>query len=310
MRLRKQWAAIALAVIGVPATASAVTDTYNITVEAGGIIKAFSGATVALTVPWNATTARITVQRDSATVTVNGQNTSIPMTASIVVPLNVGENRIGRLFSGFPPTDDFRITRPVEPNATLSALSVGAGPVNPPFSSGNPSYTVSVPSGMASTTITAAPTDPTSKMTFNGATLTPGTPFMVPIAPATPIEIRVTSSDGAKIVTYTVNPMIQPTAQPSHNAGIGSLQAAETTLAQVNPMFFTATVANATSQLTLTARAADAGASVAFNGGAKSIGSATSIIPLIVGQNSIQITITAADGSSMQNFVAAITRNP
>jgi uncharacterized repeat protein (TIGR02543 family) len=97
----------------------------------------------------------------------------------------------------------------VVPNSavsTLSALVVSAGTISPTFSSGTTSYTLSVATGITSTTVTATRTQANAAITVNGSAATSGTATgSISLAyGSNTITVVVTAQDGTTTSTYTV----------------------------------------------------------------------------------------------------------
>ena len=71
---------------------------------------------------------------------------------------------------------------------------------------------------------------------------------------------------------------------------------------------YTASVPKGTSSLTVTPTVTDAGATVTVNGVAVTSGSASEAVPLSVGENSISVVVTAADGTTITTSTVVVTR--
>lgn len=96
---------------------------------------------------------------------------------------------------------------PVPPSAiaTLSDLSLSAGPISPVFQSDTNDYSLAVANGVAATSVTATATDARASITINGTGVASGAGFDVPLnSRATAIAIIVTAEDGTTAVSYTV----------------------------------------------------------------------------------------------------------
>ena len=90
---------------------------------------------------------------------------------------------------------------PVASNANLSALGVSAGTLSPAFSSGGVSYLVTVPSSVATFTVTPVTADANATVTVNGGA--PGSSTNLSIG-ANTVTLVVTAQDAVTTKTYTV----------------------------------------------------------------------------------------------------------
>lgn len=92
----------------------------------------------------------------------------------------------------------------------LSAMSVNAGSLSPPFSRGTVNYSVEVPVSVDRITVSATKSDPNAVMSAFGSTIAAaGIPAGQATAPlglgtSTPVAITVTAPDGSQ-KTYTIN---------------------------------------------------------------------------------------------------------
>jgi len=97
----------------------------------------------------------------------------------------------------------------------------------------------------------------------------------------------------------------------TNNANLAALTITGGTLAPVfsaSTFSYTASVANATSNITVTPTSSDAGATVTVNGTAVASGSASGPIALSVGANTITVVVTAQDGTTTQTYTITVTR--
>lgn len=99
--------------------------------------------------------------------------------------------------------------------------------------------------------------------------------------------------------------------QLSSNANLSQLEISAGTL---DPAFqaaqtgYTALVANSVMSTTVTATRQDAGASITVDGAAVSSGAASSPIALQIGDNVIDVVVTAANGTTRKTYTVAVTR--
>jgi hypothetical protein len=119
------------------------------------------------------------------------------------VALTPGANTIRiRVTAESGATKDYTITvtrTPLSANANLASLGVDIGTLSPPFSAAATAYTVLVPSGTASITVTAAAAD-TGKANF---VQSPANPVSL-TANSTTITIRVTAENGTTFKDYVI----------------------------------------------------------------------------------------------------------
>ena len=207
----------------------------------------------------------------------------------------------------------------ISTNADLSALSTTAGAISPAFASGTISYTASVINGTTSVTVTATRSEPnaTLQVQVNGggySALTSGSASSAQSlnVGANTIDVRVTAQDGSTIKTYTIT----VTRAASNNADLSALT---TTAGTISPTFaagtisYTASVINATTSVTVTATRLEPNATlqVRVNGGTYSSltsGSASSAQSLNVGANTIDVRVTAQDGTTIKTYTITVTR--
>ena len=97
----------------------------------------------------------------------------------------------------------------------------------------------------------------------------------------------------------------------SDNAQLANLQLNVSVLDQAfqpDQLMYTANVANATATITVTPTTNDANATMTVNGVAVTSGSASGVITLNVGDNTISVVVTAEDGTTSQIYMVAVTR--
>ena len=121
------------------------------------------------------------------------------------------------------------------------------------------------------------------------------------------ITVLVTAEDGSTTASYTID----VTRAANANAELSALVLSEGILA---PDFapgttsYTASVANAIENLTVTPTTSDAGATVSVNGQPVASGNASSAIALNVGENTIIVVVTAADLTTTKTYGIVVTR--
>ena len=214
-------------------------------------------------------------------------------------------------------TDENTIT-PTATNADLSALSLSSGSLSPTFAAATTSYTATVASGTSSITITPTKADANAliEVRVNGGSYASVTSGSVSSAlnlnvGNNTIEVKVTAQDGTTIKTYTVTAI-----RPSTNADLSALTLSSGTL---NPVFaaattsYTATVAGGTSSITVTPTRANDNAKIEVSVNSSSYtevssGSASSSQSLNVGSNTVDVRVTAQDGTTIKTYTVTVTR--
>lgn len=93
----------------------------------------------------------------------------------------------------------------VATDATLSALTLSAGTLNPSFSSTTTSYSAAVTSDVSSVTVSPVTTDSNATVRVNNTTVTSGSSATVSLATgANTITVMTTAADGVTTMSYTV----------------------------------------------------------------------------------------------------------
>ena len=187
-------------------------------------------------------------------------------------------------------------------NSSLAGLSTTAGAISPAFASGTFSYNVSVGNTVTSTTITPTAADPTQTINVNGSTVASG-------VQSNSIKLKVgnnaiatvvTAQDGST-TTYTIN----VSRAPSAIASLDDLTLSNGTLAPIfntNVSAYTTLIDYTVNSITLTPTPTDPTATITVNGEQVNGGSASSVIPLNVGFNTITVVVTAQDGTTQQTY--------
>jgi len=194
-------------------------------------------------------------------------------------------------------------------NTNLSNLAVSSGTLTPAFASSITKFTDAVANSVSSITVTPTAVDSHATILVNNTAVASGTASSaLPLkVGANTVLIMVESSDGSatRTDTLTVNRAL------SNNAALSNLSAS---VGAFTPVFaagtksYTESVPNSTQATTVTATTADPNATVAINGIAVTSGSPSAAIPLIVGKNTIQVVVTAQDGTTKGTYAIVITR--
>lgn len=299
---------------------SANADLSGLSLSNGTLSPSFAAGTMSYTasVPYATSSVAITpdVSDATATVTINGA-TATPGVATIPMPLSVGDNTFTTIVTAQDNatrrTYTVTVTRaqPPSTNANLSGLSLSSGTLAPAFASGTTSYTASVPHATTSLTLTPTVGDAKATVTVNGAAGASGAPSgaIALAVGANTVTTVVTAEDGATTKTYTVT----VTRAASADANLSGLSLSNGTL---TPAFasgvtsYAASVANATSSLTVRPTANEANATITVNGATVASGAASGSIALDVGTNTLTIVATAQDGTTTQTYTVTVTRAP
>ncbi|QYR21492.1 cadherin-like beta sandwich domain-containing protein [Paenibacillus sp. sptzw28] len=289
----------------------------NLTLSQGAMTPAFDPATTdySATVAHSVTSMQLTptTSDPNATVMVNGQSVASG-SASSPVSLNVGANTIKVVVTSaagtMRKTYSVIVYRQASTNANLSNLALSQGTLSPAFSSGVTGYSATVANSITSVDVTPTAADPGATITVNGKVVASGTPSTVPLNVGDNIvKVIVTAEDGTTQKLYTVT----VTRPPSSNAELSGLSLSQGTL---SPAFssgtqsYGATVANSTTSVTVTPTSAEPNATVTVNGQTVASGTASAAIPLSVGDNLINVTVTAQDGTTKKTYTLTVTRAP
>ncbi|MFF2092204.1 beta strand repeat-containing protein, partial [Paenibacillus sp. NPDC058174] len=200
--------------------------------------------------------------------------------------------------------------------AGLSDITLSSGTLSPAFAEATTSYSVSVPYATSTLAVTPYVSNAGSTVKINGTAAASGQPsgnIALTAGTSTVITIEVTSQDGTTTKTYTLT---VTRAAGSANANLSALT---TTGGALSPTFSAATtsytaagVGNTTTSVTVRPTTADSTATVtvSVNGGtAVSVtsGQNSSALALNVGVNTIEITVTAQDGT-IKRYSISVTR--
>ena len=289
----------------------------NIGLSAGTLSPVFSPSETTYISTVGNTTTGITVipgaNNGNAVVTING-TTVASGSPSANILLNVGPNVITIVVTAqdgiTKQTYTVTVTREASPNANLANLALNSGTLNPTFVQGVVTYNAGVNNAVTSITVTPTVAGSNATVTVNNTTVASGVasgPIALVIGSNT-LEIKVTAQDGTTTKTYTVT----ITRAPSANADLANIALSNGTL---SPGFTSATtvystsVANAINSITFTPTASDATSVIKVNGVAVTTGAA-SVLPLIVGANTITTIVTAQDGTTTKTYTVTVTRAP
>ena len=251
----------------------------------------------------------------TATITVNGISTSSGSTSDFII-LNLGTNvipvTVTSLNSISTTTYTTTITRSLSTNSTLFYLSISNGTLVPPFAGATTSYINTVSNTVTSVTVLPVANDSSSTIVINGTPVVNSTTSsaITLVTGTNVIQAVVTAQDRNHTSTYTVT-VTRSAPLLSTDASLSSLTASSGTL---SPSFASSTtlyldtVTNITTSMVLTPIVNDINASLIVkygnlttgNTGTVSSGNSTSPIPLVVGNNSVYVKVTAQAGNTLQ----------
>lgn len=307
------------------AALSAMTATGVITTPpstpAVALSPAFAGATLSYTavVANNVSSVTITptAAESHATLSVNGTPTASGA-ASAAITLSPGPNTItvDSVAQDGTTTQSYTlvITQAAagSNNALLSGLALsGSATLAPSLSASTSAYTASVPFATSSLTITPTASDANATISVNGATVATATAsnaIDLSVGVNT-ITVVVTAQNLVSTRTYTID---ITRAAGSSNASLANLALGGGAL--LSPAFtvgttsYTSNVANTVSSINVTPTLADSTASVQVNARSTASGSASSPVILSVGSNTINVLVTAQDGTTTQTYAITVTR--
>ena len=145
---------------------------------------------------------------------------------------------------------------------------------------------------------------------MNGVAVTSGSPSaaLPLIVGANTVTVVVTAQDTTTTKTYTIT---VTRAVPSTDATLSALSISSGTL---TPEFASATiaytdsVANAVASVTVTPTVTESHATITVNGVAVTSGSPSAALPLIVGDNTVTVVVTAQDATTTKTYTITVTR--
>ena len=304
-------------------TNSSDATLYNLTISSGTLSPSFNSNTTSYTDSVSNGTSSVTViptrNQSNATITVNGSSVTSGSPSS-AINLNVGTNTITVVVTAQnSSTKTYTITVTRAPSgassdANLANLTISNGTLSPSFSAGTTSYTDSVVSGTSSVTVTPTYNESHATITVNGSPVISGSASgSINLNPGSnTITVIVTAQDGSTTKTYTI---IVTRAQPpvSDDATLSALTASSGTLSPTfssGTLDYTDSVANTISLLTVTPTVNESHATITVNGTAVPSGSASGLISLNVGTNTINIIVTAQDNIHTKTYTVTVTRAP
>jgi gliding motility-associated-like protein len=195
-------------------------------------------------------------------------------------------------------------------NANLYRLETTAGPLSPVFNRDVTSYSLTVPTSVSSTGITAQLADSTARVSINGEPKQHGYyEHNVPLAYGNnTIQVAVSPQEGGdKVYTITITRTPQsanallsqivtsPYATISNTTGTADYNRTVSVTADVN-------------SITVTPTAADAGATIKVAGTAVNSGEASATIALTGNTTVVLMEVTAADGTTVKTYSLTVNK--
>ena len=195
---------------------------------------------------------------------------------------------------------------PKSSDSTLSNLVSSASTLSPGFTSGNQTYTLVVTNSTSSITLTPTTTDAGATVKIGGISVTSGTASgSISLNVGTTVISVVVTAENGTTRTYSVT-----VSRPSNDATLTSLVASTGALnATFDPtvISYTQSVANSVSAMTVTAVVHETNAAIKVNGVATSSGATSASISLAIGSNTLQVEVTAQDGTKI-TYTIVVTR--
>ncbi len=201
------------------------------------------------------------------------------------------------------------------PGPTLSGLALSTGPFDTPFTAEGDTFTATVPSGVSSLAITAVADPAYTLSAWNGAgnvAAMSGVPILANLrggAAATQnmFQVTVADPDTSASRTYTIIVTRLAPPAPAYDPRLTSLTVSEGVL---SPTFdpavtsYSVSVPHATSSITFAATSTD---TVTIANPSRPMTAGTTFLQ--VGGNMVQVTVTAADGTTTRSYDVWITRD-
>jgi streptogramin lyase len=197
---------------------------------------------------------------------------------------------------------------PLSNDATLKSLAMSGASISPAFSSNKLNYSASVANNVSSIALTPSASHAGSNIQINGTIAKSGiSSSRIPLkVGVNNIEIKITAENGTTTKTYklTVN---------RAKSSDATLSALTLTAGKLNPTFsksalnYKATVLKTTASIQLRATASNSSAGIKINGAAVKSGALSAKIPLKTGNNTISISVTAANGT-VRTYKVVVTR--
>ena len=202
------------------------------------------------------------------------------------------------------------VSTPSKSNADLSELKPSKGTLTPSFKAITAFYSLSVAYADSSITVKASTVDVAATLAVNGKPVESGEASdLVSVVVGTTVnvfQVVVTAQDGTqKIYSIAV------TRAPSAETQLSKLEGTGFTLKptfEAGTLDYSDTVAFALTSITIKPTVSNSAAKVAVNDSTLASGTPTNPLPLKVGDNLMQIKVTAQDGKTKATYTVKVVR--
>ena len=296
----------------------------GLSLSAGTLVPQFASATLGYTTAVSHSVTSIsftpTLVDTSSTLRIAGTLVGSGQTSGAFA-LDVGNNSFQLVVTAADGTTTktytvvvARASASISADASLSALSISSGVLSPQFSSAVTSYATTVAYGVTSVTLTPTTTSGSATVKVNGSSVGSGSASgaLALNVGSNTLGIVVTAEDGVTQQTTTVT-VVRASASAAADATLSALVVSSGTLSPAfgsGTLAYVATVPYATASITVTPTATQANAVITIQGNTVASGSSSSALALAVGNNTIAVVVSAADGSSVTTYTLSITRAP
>ena len=287
----------------------------SLSLSSGSLSPNFASATTSYTASIDNTVNSIFVtpilNETHAIVKVNGITTASG-NPSAPISMSVGANTVTIIVTAEDSSTNtyiLTVTRSQSADATLSALSLSSGSLNPSFSAGNSAYTVSLANTANSITVTPLVNEATATVTVNGIAV-----------PAGSASAAISMNVGVNAITIVVTAQngttktydLTLTRAQSADATLSSLSLSNSSLIQTfspSTTAYNASIDFTVASITVTPTVHEANATISVNGVSTTSGNASQALSMNLGANAVTIIVTAQDGS-IETYVITVTRGP
>lgn len=224
---------------------------------------------------------------------------------SVRLPVGVVESKYGNPNN---PSLTLMVSILQSSNADLQSLIPSTGALTPAFAPNTNSYTLNVANDVESISFTPSLADINATAVVNGASTPNGTSSAsIPlVVGSNTVTTTVTAQDGTTTKSYTVNVI---RAQSGNAELVGLVPSAGSLDPAFSPSATTYALAvpTETSSLQLTPTSADPTATITVNGATVASGSASSALPLGIGNTTLTVVVTAQNGTT-RSYTVNVTR--
>ncbi|UDF31777.1 UNVERIFIED_ORG: cadherin-like beta sandwich domain-containing protein (plasmid) [Roseateles sp. XES5] len=287
----------------------------------GGMTPSFSANTLSYNVALGNSTPSTGIQAyledhplSQMTITTAAGTSTLQHGVIRLIPLDVGPNVVTiHVTAEDGTTKDYTVTitrAAPPPNLNLSFLSLSSGFLNPGFSSSTLSYTATVGNAVDKIQVTPTAADAAATtITVNGATVASGTASGdIPLSVGTNAITVEVSAPSATPQTYNVTVTRSPPSSDNTLIGIGLSQGSLDQSFSPGTLSYTATVVNSVPAIRITPYAADTASTITVNGQTVASHTASSLIALTPGANTVTIEVLAPDGTGPKIYTLTVNR--